>query len=70
MSEIDLTYEAAREELAEIVARLERGGENLADSLALWERGEALADHCQQQLDGARLRLDSAIKAREVKDSD
>jgi exodeoxyribonuclease VII small subunit len=54
------SYEAARDELIEIVQRLEAGGTTLAESLELWERGEALAKICQQWLDGARERLRSA----------
>lgn len=56
----DLSYEQARDELVAVVARLEAGGETLEGSLALWERGEALAARCQQWLDGARARLDAA----------
>ncbi len=55
-----LSYEAARDELVEVVRRLEAGGATLDESLALWERGEALAAVCQQWLDGARSRLDGA----------
>ncbi len=55
-----LTYEQARDELVQVVSRLEAGGEPLEDSLALWERGEALAARCQEWLDGARRRLDAA----------
>jgi exodeoxyribonuclease VII small subunit len=55
-----LTYEAAREELVETVRRLEAGGTTLEESLALWERGEHLAQVCQQWLDGVRERLDAA----------
>jgi exodeoxyribonuclease VII small subunit len=55
------TYEAARAELREIVAALEAGGQSLEQSLALWERGEALADVCQRWLDGASQRLEQAI---------
>jgi len=54
------SYEQAREELAEIVRRLEAGGVTLEESLALWERGEELAAICQQWLDGARAKLDAA----------
>lgn len=54
------SYEAARDELIEVVRRLESGGATLEESLALWERGEALAAQCQQWLDGARARLDAA----------
>jgi exodeoxyribonuclease VII small subunit len=55
------SYEEAREELVDVVRRLESGGTSLEDSLALWERGERLAQVCQQWLDGARQRLDAAI---------
>jgi exodeoxyribonuclease VII small subunit len=55
------SYEEAREELIEVVRTLEAGGTTLEESLALWERGEALAKVCQQWLDGARKRLDEAI---------
>ncbi len=59
-----LGYEQAREELVATVQRLEAGGLSLEESLALWERGEALAAHCQAKLDGARARLDAAVAAR------
>ncbi len=55
-----LSYEQARDELVAVVGRLESGAESLEESLALWERGEALAARCQQWLDGARERLASA----------
>lgn len=55
------SYEDARAELREIVQRLESGGQTLEESLALWERGEHLADICQKWLDGASARLDAAI---------
>lgn len=61
----DLSYEAAREELIEVVKRLEAGGTSLEESLALWERGEALAATCQRWLDGARARLDAARQAEQ-----
>jgi len=57
------SYEAAREELIEVVRRLEAGGTTLEESLALWERGELLATVCQNWLDGARERLEAAIDA-------
>lgn len=57
----DISYEQARAELREVVARLESGGQTLEESLALWERGEQLADICQRWLDGASARLDEAI---------
>jgi exodeoxyribonuclease VII small subunit len=61
----ELSYEQAREELVEVVRRLESGGSNLEESLALWERGEKLAQICQSWLDGAKKRLDAAIGAEE-----
>ena len=56
-----LGYEEARDELVAVVARLEAGAATLEESLALWERGEALATRCQEWLDGARERL-SAVR--------
>ncbi|MDO8144279.1 MULTISPECIES: exodeoxyribonuclease VII small subunit [unclassified Isoptericola] len=58
-----LSYEQARDELVRVVTRLEAGGEPLETSLALWERGEALAARCQEWLDGARERLAAAQSA-------
>lgn len=52
-----LSYEEARAELVATVERLEAGGATLEESLALWERGEKLADLCQSHLEGARARL-------------
>jgi len=59
----ELSYEAARAELPEVVAQLESGSGTLEESLALWERGEQLAAICQARLDGARARLDAARPA-------
>jgi exodeoxyribonuclease VII small subunit len=64
-AEESLGYERARAELADVVARLEAGGLSLEESLALWERGERLADVCQAWLDGARQRLDAALRGSE-----
>ena len=55
-----LSYEQARDEMVEVVRRLEAGGTSLEESLALWERGEQLAATCHRWLDGARARLDAA----------
>jgi exodeoxyribonuclease VII small subunit len=55
------SYEEAHEELVDVVRRLESGGTDLEESLALWERGEKLAQICQAWLDGAKKRLDAAI---------
>ncbi len=59
-----LSYEAAREELADVVRQLEQGGATLEQSLALWERGEELAAVCQRWLDGAQAKLDAALRSR------
>ncbi len=63
-------YEAARDELVEVVRKLEAGGLSLEDSLALWERGEALAKTCEQHLAGARERIDAALAVVEEDVSD
>ena len=55
-----LSYEEARDELQKVVASLESGGLGLEDSVKLWERGEELAGICQEWLDGARAKLESA----------
>lgn len=59
-----MSYETARDELVDVVRRLESGQGGLEESIALWERGESLARRCQEWLDGARERLDEAVAAR------
>ncbi len=54
-------YEQARDELTELVKRLEAGGLTLEQSLQLWERGEQLAAICEEWLEGARARLATAM---------
>ena len=56
-----LGYEQARDELIEVVRKLEAGGTTLEESLALWERGEELAKVCRRWLEGARARLNAAL---------
>jgi exodeoxyribonuclease VII small subunit len=58
-------YEQARDELAELVRRLEAGGLTLEQSLLLWERGERLAAVCTEWLEGARARLAQAMAERQ-----
>ena len=60
-----ISYEAARDELVQVVSRLESGGVPLDESLKLWERGEELATICQRWLDGARARVEAARAGRE-----
>lgn len=53
-----MSYEQARDELVAVVTKLEAGGAPLEESLALWQRGEALADRCERWLDGASAKLE------------
>ncbi len=55
-----LSYEQARDQLTEVVRKLEGGGLTLEESLELWERGERLAAICSDWLEGARARLAAA----------
>jgi exodeoxyribonuclease VII small subunit len=59
----DLGYEQCRDELIEVVQRLEQGGLDLDASLSLWERGEQLAKRCEEHLAGARRRVQEALAA-------
>ncbi|SEC58905.1 exodeoxyribonuclease VII small subunit [Streptomyces sp. TLI_105] len=68
--EAALGYEQARDELIEVVRRLEAGGTSLEESLALWERGEELAKVCRRRLEGARARLDASLAAERAGEAD
>ncbi|NDJ90150.1 exodeoxyribonuclease VII small subunit [Mycolicibacter kumamotonensis] len=57
----ELGYEHCRDELIEVVQRLEQGGLDLDASLSLWERGEQLAKRCEEHLAGARQRVQEAL---------
>lgn len=61
-----MSYEEARDELVKVVAELEQGSVTLEASLALWERGEALAGQCETWLTGARKRLDDAVAKKKA----
>ena len=61
----DLSYEEARQELIELVARLEGGQAGLEESMRLWQRGEALAAHCEAWLDKAEASLGSEATSDE-----
>ncbi|QIS15485.1 exodeoxyribonuclease VII small subunit [Nocardia arthritidis] len=61
-------YERARDELVNVVKMLEQGGLDLDESLALWERGEALANRCEQHLAGARKRVEDALSRADAAD--
>jgi len=64
----ELGYEEARDELIAVVQQLEQGGLDLDASLNLWERGEKLAQRCEEHLAGARQRVEQALAAREPED--
>lgn len=57
-----LTFEAALKELEGIVARLEQGQVDLEDSIALYERGQALKAHCESKLKAAEGRLEKLVQ--------
>jgi exodeoxyribonuclease VII small subunit len=61
----EMPYEQARDQLTEVVKKLESGGLPLEESLELWERGEHLAALCSRWLEGAKARLAAAAPARE-----
>ena len=63
------TFEQAREELAEIVVKLEAGGLTLEESLALWNRGEEVARVCTEWLEKAEAVLDAAAEDRDDDDA-
>jgi exodeoxyribonuclease VII small subunit len=63
----DLSYEQARDELISIVAQLEGGQIGLEDSMALWQRGEALATHCNTWLDGAEAKLTTGADSKQTR---
>jgi exodeoxyribonuclease VII small subunit len=64
-----LSYEACRDELVEVVRLLEQGGLDLDESLKLWERGEQLVKRCEEHLAGARKRVEDALAAGQTEDT-
>lgn len=65
-----LGYEQARDQLVELVKRLEAGGLTLEQSLELWEQGERLATVCEEWLEGARARLAAAVSKQAADGAD
>ena len=65
----EMSYEQARDELISVVTKLETGGAPLEESLALWQRGEALADRCERWLDGANAKLDQVRQSLNSQDN-
>ncbi|MDR2454195.1 MAG: exodeoxyribonuclease VII small subunit [Bifidobacteriaceae bacterium] len=64
----ELSYEAARAELVQVVQQLEAGSQTLEQAMALWERGEALAARCQEWLDAAKARIEARRPPRPSQD--
>lgn len=63
-----LSFEEAMQALEETVAALEVGSLSLDDSLALFERGQRLAERCNELLDGAQLRVEQLTADGEIVD--
>ena len=59
----ELSFEAARDELEQVVQRLEDGSTSLEEALALWERGEALYRTCRSRLEAAEARIEKLAEA-------
>ena len=57
----ELTFDKALDELRDVVAKLEEGGLPLEESIALYERGAALHEHCGTLLDAAELRVQRRV---------
>ncbi|WP_417308127.1 exodeoxyribonuclease VII small subunit [Devosia sp.] len=53
-----MSFEAALKELEGIVGKLESGQAPLAESIAIYERGEALKAHCEGLLKQAEARIE------------
>lgn len=62
----NLNFESALQELEQTVARLETEELTLEESLALFERGQKLATHCQRQLEEAALRVEQLTADGEI----
>jgi len=61
-----LSFEVALKQLEEIVTKLERGDVPLEESIAIYERGEALKKRCEALLAQAEERVEK-IRAQEGK---
>lgn len=56
-----MSFELALRELERIVGRLEQGEVDLEESIALYERGQALKAHCETKLKSAEGRLEKIV---------
>jgi len=57
----ELSFEQARDQLANVVERLQTGTDSLQESLDLWEQGELLAQRCEEFLLAARERVEQVV---------
>jgi len=67
VSQSELTFEAASQELDEIVERLERGEASLDETIALYERGKELYRVCAEKLDAAHGKIEELAKTDAAK---
>ena len=65
-----MAFEQAYRELEETVQKLEAGNLPLEEAIALYQRGMALAQYCNQQLDTAELRIKTLAPSGELVDLD
>ena len=56
-----MSFEDALKALEDVVRRLETGEVPLEESIGLYERGEALRQHCQARLDAAQARIEKIV---------
>lgn len=57
-----MSFEDALRALEQVVRQLESGDVALDQSIALYERGEALRQHCQARLDAAQARIEAIVQ--------
>lgn len=66
----DVPFEAALEELENLVEKMETGDLSLEDSLAAFERGVKLTRHCQSALQAAELKVKVLTESGDLEDLD
>ena len=64
-----MSFEDALKALEDVVRKLETGEVPLDESIGLYERGEALRQHCQARLDAAQARIDKIVAGPDGKAS-
>jgi exodeoxyribonuclease VII small subunit len=67
---VKLNYEQAYQELQSIVNLLDEGRQSLEDTLKLFERGQALARHCENLLNQAQLKVRQVTGDEDKEDKD